>query len=112
MGTQMRTFLIPFASFGLFATAAQAAEEKPAAKAADTSPIVSNLPDDADNYQKVIIQLKDNKISLQMKGEDLCKTMNYGKSVLIQQTIIEDWSDGHKEISRDLDWVICRFKRH
>jgi YVTN family beta-propeller protein len=87
MGAQMRTFIIAFASFVLFATAAYAEDkaagkaDDAAKKAADTSPIVTKLEDDAHNNQQVLIQLKKNGIPQQMKIEDFCGRMNYGMSL-------------------------------
>jgi hypothetical protein len=110
IGAKMRTFIIAFASFGLFATAAQAADDAKK-KAEDTSPIVTKLEDDAENNQLVLIQLTKNKISLNMRGKDLCATLKYGQVVpgLEHQTKVI--KDGQEETKADLDWLICRFKR-
>jgi hypothetical protein len=103
MGPQTRTFIVAFISIGLFATAVQAA---------DTSPIVGQLPDDEDSYQVYLFQLKKNGISLGMSGQQFCTMMKYGKCVCEDREKIEVSKDDHKEILEgDLEWVICRFNR-
>jgi hypothetical protein len=102
MGAQMRTFIVAFASFGLFATAAQAA---------DTSSIAEQLPDDVESNQLYLFQLKKNGISLKMSGKNFCSKLKYGDEVLEHQANSEVSRDDQKEIPGDLEWVICRFNR-
>jgi hypothetical protein len=96
----MRAFIIAIAIaiVGFFATAVWAAD--------DTSPIVGKFPDNANNFQVYLFQLKKNGISIKRTPKQFCNEMGYGEVVFSNET--EEVED-HKVVP-GIDWVICRFK--
>jgi hypothetical protein len=81
-----------------------------AARAADSSPVVGQFPDTANNQHVYLFTLKKNGISLRMSPADFCSRMGYGEAVFPQQRDNDPVGreDG-KTIKGELDWVICRF---
>jgi hypothetical protein len=101
----MRAFVIAVAIFGLSATAVQAADD-------DTSPVVGQFPDTANNYHVYLFTLKKNDISLQMNPQEFCEKMDYGDAVFPKKGRANDETDRDSgdKTAGDLEWVICRFK--
>lgn len=73
----MRSFVIASAVLAMFATAARAADDGPAA-----SPVAGKLPDTASTLSVYLFMLKKNNISLPMDPQEFCRKMDYGEAVL------------------------------
>jgi hypothetical protein len=85
---------------GVFAATAEAAD--------NTSPIVGQFPNTADNKQQVLFMLKQNEISLSMSAEEFCRKLDYGEAVLSDRP--DEVKDHTTVVPGKLNWVICRFR--
>jgi hypothetical protein len=106
-GYKMRGLAIVIASFGLFATAVQAADK--AGPDIAKSPAVTQFPDTSDNFHVYMFTLRKNEISYEKSGEEFCAELHYGKAVLVGPR--SEAVKGDKVVE-ELEWVICGYKNY
>ena len=81
-----------------------------AARAADSSPVVGQFPDTANNQHVYLFTLKKNGIILRVSPGEFCRGMGYGDAVFpLHQENDQIGRDDGKALKGELDWVICRF---
>jgi hypothetical protein len=105
----MRSFVIAIASFVLFSTVVQAAD--------DTSPVIGSFPANTRSQQTYLFMLKKNGLSIRVGAQQFCHDMGYGDAVKRSDDPTkgywqnEPYSSDDGKAPGELSWVICQFPK-